>query len=280
MITLQWVRLLDHPLSTLADPLDLLSGLDDSALSVHNPAILDGGITSSMAVECYFSGTLEDYPKQFVTWVVGVRPTRCPHCHSEGRCIFWGCYLRWVYTATDKTQIWIMRVRCTVCKVTDALLPSFLHMYRRYTLLLIQQALYLVFDAGLWGVALVDVVAPYGQPVPATLREWVFSFVDSAQTWLLDWVQRALTTLDPLTLPDPGRLPEHITVLPSATRREPFSRGWQTLRLAETLYALTGAQQPDLAFQADVLLAFLAAALGAIGRAPRILWPQAAARAP
>ena len=141
MITLRWARLADHPLATLVDPLDLLSGLDDSALCVHNLTILEGGSAPAMAVECYFSGTLEDYPKQFVAWVVSVRPTRCPHCHCEGRCIFWGCYLRWVYTATDKTQIWIMRVRCTACKVTDALLPSFLHLYRRYTLLLIQQAL-------------------------------------------------------------------------------------------------------------------------------------------
>jgi hypothetical protein len=233
-----------------------------------------------MAVECYFPGTVEDYPKQFVAWVVSVRPKRCPHCNSEDCCIFWGCYLRWVYTATDKTQVWIMRVRCTVCKVTDALLPSFLHMFRRYTMLLIQQTLYLVLDEGLWGVALVDTVAPYGQPAPSTLREWVSSFVDSVQTWLLDWLQHALFALDPLTLSDPGRLPEHINAIPSTTRRERFRQGWQALRLTESLYALTRTRQPDLAFQADVLLAFLAAALGAVGRIPRVLWPQAAARAP
>jgi hypothetical protein len=280
MITLRWARLLDHPLATLVDPLDLLSVLDDSALSVHNLTILEGGSAPPMAVECYFSGALEDYPKQFIAWVVSVRPTRCPHCHSEGCCIFWGCYLRWVYTTTDKTQIWIMRVRCTVCKVTDALLPSFLHLYRRYTLLLIQQALYLVLDVGLWGTALVEAVAPYGYPAPSTLCEWVSAFVDSAYAWLLDWVQHALTALDPLALPDLGRLPAHIHAIPSTLRRDRFSAGWQALRLTETLYALTRAWQPDLAFQADVLLAFLAAALGAAGRSPRLLWPQAAARAP
>ncbi|MBN1814497.1 MAG: hypothetical protein JXA14_21835 [Anaerolineae bacterium] len=233
-----------------------------------------------MAVECYFPGTIEDYPKQFVAWVVGVRPKRCPHCHREDCCIFWGCYLRWVYTTTDKVQIWIMRVRCTVCKVTDALLPSFLHMYRRYTLLLIQQALYLVLDAGLWGIALVKAVAPYGQPAPSTLCEWVSAFVDSAQAWLVDWLQRALTALDPLALPNPGRLSEHIRAIPSTPRRDKLSAGWQALRLTEALYALTRARQPDLAFRAEVLLAFLAAALGSAGRIPRILWPQAAARAP
>lgn len=233
-----------------------------------------------MAVVCYFPGTIEDYPKQFVGWVVSVRPQRCPHCNSEGCCIFWGCYLRWVYTTTDKTQILIMRIRCTACKVTNALLPSFLHMYRRYTLLLIQQVLYLVLNEGLWGVALVSAVAPYGQPAPSTLCEWVSAFVHSAQDWLRDWLQRALVALDPLVLPDPGHLPEHINTIPSTTRRERFSQGWQALRLTESLYALTRARQPGLAFQADVLLAFLAAALGAVGRIPRILWPQSAARAP
>lgn len=233
-----------------------------------------------MAIECYFSGAIVDYSEQFVAWVVTVRPTRCPHCHSQGCCIFWGCYLRWVYTTTDRTQIRIMRVRCMVCRVTDALLPSFLHMYRRYTLWLIQQTLYLVLNAGLWGAALVNAVAPYGYPAPSTLCEWVSSFADSAQAWLLDWLQRTWTALDPLALPDPGQLPAHINDAPSATRRVQFSHGWQALRLTETLYALTRARQPDLAFQAEVLLAFLAAALGSAGRMPRILWPQAAARAP
>jgi len=233
-----------------------------------------------VAVECYFPGTLEDYPTQFIGWVERVRPDRCPHCQEEGVCVLWGSYLRWVYTTTDKVQIWIVRVRCTVCKVTDALLPSFLHMFRRYTLLLIQQALYLVLDAGLWGVALLNAVAPYGQPAPSTLCEWVSAFVGSAQAWLLDWLQRALIALDPLAWPDPGRLPEHICALPSARRREQFSRGWQALRLTEILYALTHTRQSDLAFQAEVLLAFLAAALGSAGRMPRILWPQVAPRAP
>lgn len=233
-----------------------------------------------MAVECYFPGTVEDYPKQFVAWVVAVRPTHCLHCGSEGCCIFWGCYLRWVYTITDKTQIWIMRIRCTVCRVTDALLPSFLHMFRRYTLVLIQQTLHLVLDEGLWGVALVNAIAPYHQPAPSTLREWVWTFVHSAEEWLLDWLQHTLVALDPLRSLDLGPVPDPIRAIPMTTRRAVFAQGWQVLRLTEALYATTRARQPELAFQADVLLAFLAAALGTAGHLPRILWPQAAARAP
>ncbi|MBN1936610.1 MAG: hypothetical protein JW934_18250 [Anaerolineae bacterium] len=240
-----------------------------------------------MVIQCCFPCTIEDYSTQFIGWVERVRPDRCPHCKGEGVCVLWGSYLCWVYTTTDKVRIRIVRVRCMVCKVTDALLPSFLHMYRRYTLprtrrvRIIQQALYLVLDKGLWGVALVSAVAPYGQPAPSTLAEWVSAFVDSAQAWLVDWLQRALAALDPLALPDPGRLPTHINALPSTSsgqapspRRDKFSAGWQALRLTESLYVLTRARQPDLAFRAEVLPAFLTAALGSAGRMPRILWPQ------
>jgi len=64
------------------------------------------------------------------------------------------------------------------------------------------------------------------------------------------------------------------------TRRAAFLGGWQALRLAELLCATARARQPTLLFQAQALLAFLAAALGAAGRVPRFLWPQATARAP
>ncbi len=46
------------------------------------------------------------------------------------------------------------------------------------------------------------------------------------------------------------------------------------------LYAATRARQPDLAFQADTVLAFLAAALVAADRPPRLLWRHAPTRAP
>ncbi len=232
-----------------------------------------------MAIQCYFAGTPEDYSTQFTAWVEAVRPARCPHCGREGVCVLWGCYQRWVYTTTERLRIAIMRVRCTVCHATDALLPSFLHMYRRYTAQLIQQTLYLVCIEAVWGVALVELVAPYGYPAPATLREWVYSFIDSALAWLLDWLRRALTTLVPLALPDPAPLPTHIASS-SPSQRDRFSAGWQALRLAEQVYASTRARQPDLAFRPETLLAFLAAARGATGRPPRILWPQANARAP
>ena len=237
-----------------------------------------------MAIVRCFVGSVQDYQagKGFAVWLVAARPQRCPHCGGTHCTIFWGCYLRWVYTTTDRLQVRIERVRCTACGVTDALLPSFLHMFRRYTLILIQQAVTLALEGGVWGQALVDAVGPYHQPAPATLREWVESFVLSAEAWLLGWLLTTLSTLDPLTPLPPERWipPAYLPTISHPVRRATFTRGWQALRLAEMLYAASRARQPTLIFQAEALCAFLAAALGAAGRVPRFLWPQATARAP
>jgi hypothetical protein len=241
-----------------------------------------------MAVVCYFAGSVESYTGHFAAWVVAVRPERCPHCGAEQTSIFWGSYARWVYTTTDRLRVRIERVRCRLCGVTDALLPSFLHLFRRYLLSLIQKAVTLALDAGLWGEALADVVGPYHAPAPSTIREWLWSFVLSAD-WLLPWLQRSLSVLEPLAALDPGRPPVHLQATPALRagasvrnpkRRAAFSHGWLALRLVEALYATARRRQPDLAFAADNLLAFLAAALGAAHRAPRILWPQAPSQAP
>lgn len=232
-----------------------------------------------MAVVCFFAGSVEDYQAQAAAWVLLVRPERCPHCGAEHTCRFWATYLRWTYRQTDRLRIRIFRVRCRLCGVTDALLPCFLHMFRRYLLPLIQQAISLALDAGLWGDELADIVGPYHQPAATTLREWLWAFCLSA-SWLLPWLQRTLTTLDPLVALDPGRPPAHLQAIRSPKRRAAFTHGWQVLRLAEALYATVRTRQLDLAFQAETLLAFIAATLGAAGRIPRLLWPQAEARAP
>lgn len=232
-----------------------------------------------MAVVCFFAGSVEGYSGRFAAWVVGIRPERCPHCGGEQATIFWGSYLRWVYTTTDRIRIRIERVRCRLCGVTDALLPSFLHLFRRYLLPLIQKAITLALDAGLWGEALADAVGPYHAPAPSTIREWLWSFALSAD-WLLPWLLRALSALEPLSDLDPGRPPAHLGAIRHPKRRAAFTRGWQALRLAEALYAANRHRQADLAFAAKSLLPFLAAALGAARRVPRILWPQAPAQAP
>lgn len=232
-----------------------------------------------MAVVCFFAGSVQHYQVQFGTWFLAVRPDRCPHCGAEDAYIFWGSYARWVRLTTHRVRIRIERVLCTACRVTDALLPSFLHMFRHYALALIQQAITLAIDAGLWGDELADAVGPYHQPAFSTVHGWVWAFAHSAK-WLLPWLQAALFAVDPLLVFDPSRPPEHLAAIRSPVRRAAFTQAWQTLRLAETLYAATRRRQPDLAFLADRLLAFVAAALGVTGRAPRLLWPQASPRAP
>lgn len=232
-----------------------------------------------MAHTCHFAGSIPDYQAEFAAWAMFARPERCPHCGGEHTYVLWGSYLRWVYTSTDRIRIRIQRVRCRLCGVTDALLPSFLHMFRRYALPLIQQAISLALDGGLWGKALVDVVGPYYQPAPATIREWVWSFALSA-AWLLPWLQHTLATIAPIASLEPNRPPLPLQRIPNPRRAHAFLQAWQVLRLAEALYAAVRTRQPNLAFQADTLLAFLAAALGAAGRIPRLLWPQVQARAP
>jgi hypothetical protein len=230
-------------------------------------------------VVCFFAGSVDTYSGHSAAWVVAVCPERCPHCGGEHASIFWGSYARWVYTTTDRIRIRIERVRCRLCGVTDALLPSFLHLFRRYLLPLIQKAITLAVDAGLWGEALADAVGPYHAPAPSTIREWLWSFTLSAD-WLLTWEQRSLSALDPLAVLDLGRPSAHASAIRHPTRRAAFCRGWQVLRLSEALYATSRRRQPDLAFGAHCLLAFLAAALGAARRVPRILWPQAPSQAP
>jgi hypothetical protein len=228
-----------------------------------------------MAIVAYFPGSVQAYQVQFAAWVVAVCPERCEHCGREHTVIFWGSYGRWVYTDTEKVRVRIERVRCVVCGVTDALLPSFLHMFRRYTLALIQKAIILALDGGVWGQALVDAVGPFHQPAPSTLREWVWAFVLSAEAWLLAWLQHTLLILDPWAVLDSGRPPDHLLHIPHARRRAAFLAGWQALRLMEQLYAHVRARQPDLVFTAATLCAFVAASLGAAGRMPRLLWPHA-----
>jgi hypothetical protein len=235
-----------------------------------------------VAIVAHFAGSIHDYHQGhgFAAWLVAARPTRCSHCGQEHVCILWGGYLRWVYTTTDRLRIRIERVRCTVCGVTDALLPCFLHMFRRYALSLIQRAIFLALEQGLWGRALIDAVGPYHRPAPATIREWVWSFSLSAETWLVAWLQRMLITVEPHVSLDFGHPPAHLQAIPHPRRRTAFIQGWRALSLAEALYATAHAHKPGLIFQAQSLFAFLAASLAAATRPPRILWPTASARPP
>jgi hypothetical protein len=242
-------------------------------------------LCNTVAIVFYFAGSVNDYHDlsshqvRFDVLLECVRPECCPHCGGAQTCIFWGSYARWVYHTTDRLRVRIYRVRCIVCGVTDALLPSFLHIFRCYTLTLIQQAISLALEVGVWGDTLADAVGPYHRPAVSTLREWVVAFIQAADG-LLAWLLLSLSALDPLAELDPGRPPAHLPAIAEPTRRATLLQAWQVLRLAEALYATTRARQPDLAFQADALLAFLCVARQSAGHGPRLLARRQAARVP
>lgn len=235
-----------------------------------------------MALIAHFSGTIEEYQQGlgFAAWIMAVFPESCRHCGRKHVCILWSSYTRWVRTGADRFQITIKRVRCSVCLVTDALLPSFLHPFRHYALPLIQQAIFQALDQGLGGRALVDAIGPYGRPAPATIREWVWSFALSAEAWLVVRLQREILTLDPQASLDLGRPPAHLQAIVNPRRRAAFIQGWQALRLGEQLYADIRTRKSDLVFQARSLFAFVLASLHATLCIPRLLWPVVPARPP
>lgn len=235
-----------------------------------------------MALIAHFSGTIEEYQRGigFAAWVMAVFPEICHHCGRKHVCILWSSYTRWVRTGADRFQIRIKRVRCSACLVTDALLPSFLHPFRHYALPLIQQAIFLALDQGLWGWALVDAIDSCGRPALATIQEWVWSFALSAERWLVVWLQREILALDPQASLDLGRSPAHLQAIANPKRRAAFIQGWQALRLGEQLYADIRAREPHLIFQARSLFAFVLASLQVTMRIPRLLWPVAPARPP
>ncbi|MBU0492561.1 MAG: hypothetical protein KKB13_11995, partial [Chloroflexi bacterium] len=265
-----------HPATLSEHPRPQFSALttDDLSGIMTAPAMTQpragqsspAGERQPVAILCHFEGSVGDYQATFAMWVVVARPERCPHCGGEHTCVLWATYQRWVYTTTHRVRIGIQRVRCQACGVTDALLPSFLHLFRRYLLALIQQAILLALDRGRWGLALADAIGPYAEPAATTVWGWVWAYANSALNWLLAWLQRTLTALAPRTNLDLGPLPAHLRAIRSPRRRAAFTAGWQALRLAEVLYAAVRARQPDLAFSATQLLAFVAAILGVAGR--------------
>ena len=238
-----------------------------------------------MAIVFYFAHTVKDYRDlcadqvRFDALLVTLRPERCPSCGARHSCFFWGSYLRWVYLHDERYQVRIERIRCVACGVSHALLPCCLHLFRRYALFLIQQAILLALHKGVWGEALADAIAPYHQPAPSTLREWVFSFIRGAVR-LSPWLQSTLLTLDPLAPLTPDPPPAYLLSIRLSTRRAAFSRGRHCLRLAETFYACSRLRQPRLVFHFAHLFAFLTIALQTAGHSPRLLWRTHPPRAP
>jgi hypothetical protein len=238
-----------------------------------------------MAIVFGFAGGAKDChalchdQQRFATLLATVRPERCPHCGEPDSCTLWGSYLRWVYLTTERYPVRIEQVRCVMCGASHALLPSCLHLYRRYALALIQQAIIGALETGAWGDRLADALAPYHQPAVTTLHEWVRSFLHGAQL-LLAWLQPILATQAPLACLDPGRQPAYLAYRRPSARHCALSHAWLCLRLAEALYAAHRSGHPHLVFHFDALFAFLTLALQTAGRMPRLVWRTPPSRAP
>jgi len=76
------------------------------------------------------------------------RPTRCRHCEAEAGFHRHGHYTRMVYTLEEALKIIIFRFRCTTCRKTFGLLPSFLTPYRTAALD-VQERVVRELDSGL-----------------------------------------------------------------------------------------------------------------------------------
>jgi hypothetical protein len=238
-----------------------------------------------MAIVFGFAGDVKDYHtlchdrQRFAALLSTVRPDRCPRCGEPDSCILWGSYPRWVYLTTEHLSVRIERVRCVMCGASHALLPSCLHLHRRYTLAVIQQAIVVAVETGAWGDRLANAVAPYNQPVVTTLHEWVGSFLHGAQC-LLAWLQHTLTSQAPLACLDPGPQPAYLARRRPSARTTALRHAWLCLRLAEALYAAHRTIYPRLVFHFNVLFAFLTLALQTTAWTPRLLWRNPPPRAP
>lgn len=198
------------------------------------------------------------------------RQQRCPACHAEGRMIRWGSYRREVRIDGGRQSLQIQRLRCGQCGATQALLPDFLHPYRRYPLSLMQEVLTLYLLVGL-GFGRILAELSWRSPPRSTLREWVASFAWGAGFLLLDVLRRLAMKLTPTDeLPPPlDKTPAHLDSSKNATFLQNALRFWQW---GEMLYARKKVISPRTDFSHHKFFAFLLHLLQFQFLAPRIFY--------
>jgi hypothetical protein len=228
----------------------------------------------------HFSDSVKQYAEAFPGRSLTI-PKRCPHpaCQASGCLIRWGTYKRWACTDEDDCRIRVQRIRCKACGRTHSLLPDFSHPHRQYVARLLQQVVSSYQILGLGWERLMERL-PVSGPVRSTVREWNDSFAFGAGDLLLDCLRRQLLALDPLVeLPDTAP-PQHLDRVPDLAKRQRLKRSHHFWLLAEHLYALVKARQPDLYFAADQLFPFLLHWLQSQGLPPRLFWNPALSTTP
>jgi transposase-like protein len=100
----------------------------------------------------------------------------CPDCPGCGRAMgLWSGYARWVRVGGRAYRVWVRRARCPTCRVTHALLPSFVLARRVDVVEVIGAAL----ERAMAGVGLRPIAAGLGVP-HSTVRDWWRRFAQRA----------------------------------------------------------------------------------------------------
>ena len=198
---------------------------------------------------------------------------QCPVCHAQGTMTRWGSYQREARIDGDKCSLQIQRLRCGQCGATHALLPDFLHPYRRYPLSLMQEVLILYLLAGL-GFGRILAELSWRSPPRSTLREWVASLAWGAGFLLLDVLRRLAMALSPADElpPPPDKTSFHLDNSKNATF---LQNALRFLQWGELLYARKKVISPQIDFSHHKLFAFLLHLLQLQGLAPRIFYNPA-----
>lgn len=233
-----------------------------------------------MAIIRQFTGSVKDYLDRFADWAIVQPDEGCPICGTCGCFIKHGTYWRWACEVEEDTQIRIQRLLCQACRHTHAILPSFLHPFRHYTLTLIQDVIQRYLLAGTSYRQLMRSLGDTDRPPRRTLRNWLRDVAHGA-TLLFPTLSRAILTLDPFTtLPGTDEEPEHLRRVRDAAQRKRLTLAWRFLLAAEQFYALSKAHHPGLQFSAADLFPFLLHWLSSIDLAPRCLWDPTLATTP
>ncbi len=221
----------------------------------------------------HYAGTIESYVEAKVSSGNTTIPACCPHCGAKKGLIRWGLYRRWCYSGECEYRLVIQRVRCKACGRTHALLPDFLHPYRRYALDMLSAVVQLYLLKG-YTYGRIYTLLPEQGPAYTTIREWVAAFAYGAGQLLLPGLASALTALDIEFDPPPPEASVPLHRIRNPEQRQRLEQAHHFLSSSERLYAWAKNRQARLHLRAESLLAFVLHWLQSRRLPPRIFWHE------
>jgi hypothetical protein len=124
-------------------------------------------------------------------------PSSCPACTCAGRLCGHGVRARVAWLSTGEAlEIFVRRLRCSCCRHSFTVLPSFLHPRRRYVLETIEETVVARFVEP--KATFLEMESPPGGPASATQRDWCKSISLSGDSWfsgLTHWLATVDRTL-------------------------------------------------------------------------------------